>query len=79
MGILFLVFILRKRNIMNHSSIKIIENILEDEKNRFKEENENIEIEVINVLSNKYYINEFQSSLEVFESKTSLSQLIILN
>ena len=58
-----------------HSSIKIIENILEEEKNRFKEENENIEIEVINVLSNKYYINEFQSSREVFESKTSMSQL----
>ena len=56
-----------------HSSIKIIENILEEEKNRFKEENENIEMEVINVLSNKYYINEFQSSREVFESKTSLS------
>ena len=56
-------------------SIKVIENILEEEKHRFKEENENIEIEVINVISNKYYINEFQSSREVFESKTSLSQL----
>ena len=56
-------------------SIKVIESILEEEKNKFKEENENIEIEVINVISNKYYINEFQSSREVFESKTSLSQL----
>ena len=56
-------------------SIKVIENILEEEKNRFKEENENIEIEVINVITNKYYINEFQSSREVFESKNSLSQL----
>ena len=58
-----------------NNSIKVIENILEEEKNKFKEENENIEIEVINVISNKYYINEFQSSREVFESKTSLSQL----
>jgi hypothetical protein len=30
---------------------------------------------VINVISNKYYINEFQSSREVFENKTSISQL----
>jgi len=58
-----------------NNSIKVIETILEEEKNRFKEENENIEIEVINVISNKYYINEFQSSREVFESKNSLSQL----
>lgn len=58
-----------------NNSIKIIEAILEEEKNRFKEENENIEIEVINVISNKCYINEFQSIGEVFENKTSLSQL----
>jgi len=45
---------------------------LEEEKNRFKEENENIEIEIINVLSNKYYINEFQSSRKVFESKINI-------
>ena len=58
-----------------NDSIKFIESILEEEKNKFKEENENIEIEVINVISNKYYINDFQSSREVFESKNSLSQL----
>lgn len=58
-----------------NNSIKVIEAILEEEKNRFKEENENIEIEVINAISNTCYINEFLSSREVFENKTSLSQL----
>jgi len=58
-----------------NNSIKIIESILEEEKNRLKEENDNIEFEVINSISNKCYINEFQSSREVFENKTSLSQL----
>ena len=58
-----------------NNSIKVIESILEEEKIRFKEENENIEIEVINGISNKFYINEFQSSKEVFENKTSPSQL----
>ena len=65
----------KKKYIECNNSIKLIENILETEEDRFKEENENIEIEVINAISNKYYINEFQSSKEVFENKTSLSQL----
>ena len=65
----------KKKYVECNNSIKIIENILESEEDKFKEENENIEIEVINVISNKYYINEFQSSKEVFENKTSLSQL----
>ena len=65
----------KKKYIECNNSIKVIENILENEEDKFKEENENIEIEVINAISNKYYINEFQSSREVFENKTSLSQL----
>ena len=65
----------KKRYVECNNSIKVIENILESEEDKFKEENENIEIEVINVISNKYYINEFQSSREVFENKTSISQL----
>jgi hypothetical protein len=65
----------KKRYIECNNSIKVIEEILESEEDRFKEENENIEIEVINVISSKYYINEFQNSREVFENKTSLSQL----
>ena len=65
----------KKKYVECNNSIKIIENILESEEEKFKEENENIEIEVINVISNKYYINEFQSSREVFENKTSLSQI----
>jgi len=65
----------KKKYLECNNSIKVIENILESEQDKFKEENENIEIEVINVISSKYYINEFQSSREVFENKTSLSQL----
>ena len=65
----------KKKYIECNNSIKLIENILESEEDKFKEENENIEIEVINVISNRYYINEFQSSREVFENKTSISQL----
>ena len=65
----------KKKYVECNNSIKVIENILETEEDKFKEENENIEIEVINEISKKYYINEFQSSREVFENKTSISQL----
>ena len=64
----------KKKYLECNNSIKIIENILEIEKNRFKEENENTEIEAINVISNKSYVNEFHSSKEVFEGNSSISQ-----
>ena len=66
----------KKKYIECLNSIKIIENLLESEQDRLKEENENIEIEMINGLSGiRHYINEFQSSREIFENRTSLSQL----
>ena len=66
----------KKKYVECLNSIKIIENLLESEQDKLKEENENIEIEMINGLSSiRHYINEFQSSKEIFENRTSLSQL----
>ena len=66
----------KKKYIECLNSIKIIENLLESEQDRFKEENENIEIEVVKALSSMHlYINEFQNSRDIFENRTSLSQL----
>ena len=66
----------KKKYVECLNSIKIIENLLESEQDKLKEENENIEIEMINGLSSiRHYINEFQSSREIFKNRISLSQL----
>ena len=56
------------------NSIKIIEDILKNEKKRIKNENENIEIEILNILTNISYVNEFRKSNEIFQINNIISQ-----
>ena len=56
------------------NSIKIIEDILDSEKKRIKNESENIEIEILNILTNISYANEFRKSNEIFQSNNITNQ-----
>ena len=56
------------------NSIKIIEDILYNEKKKIKNENENIEIEILNILTNISYVNEFKKSNEIFQINNITNQ-----